>query len=118
MKHLNDELDTAEDIICALARAVEARDKYTQGHTERVSSYAKGLGTKLGLPQQEIVALSKAGVLHDMGKIGVNDAILNKPGWLTSEEFEVIKEHPMRALHGWFSIYRHLRLFLTKNLPS
>ena len=80
-----------------MARAIEAKDSYTQGHTERVSSYAKALGRKLRLPEQDIVALSKAGVLHDMGKLGVDDAILNKPGRLTSEEFEVIKEHPIRG---------------------
>ena len=97
VKHLNDELDNAENVIYALARAVEAKDSYTEGHTERASSYATALGRRLGLPEKDIVALHKAGILHDMGKIGVKDAILNKPGPLTDAEFEAIKEHPVRG---------------------
>lgn len=93
VKHLNDELDTAENVVFALARAVEAKDSYTEGHTERVRRYAMALGRKLGLPEKDISALSKAGILHDMGKIGVSDSVLNKTGRLSPEEEEDMKRH-------------------------
>lgn len=95
MKFLNEQLDSAENVIYALARAIEAKDKYTQGHTERVSGYASRLGEQLKLSSKEVEALYSGGILHDIGKIGVPDAILNKPGKLTEEEFAVIKKHPL-----------------------
>jgi len=95
MKFLNEELDSAENVIYALARAIEAKDKYTQGHTERVSSYARQLGERLKLPSQDLSALYSGGILHDVGKIGIPDSILNKPAKLTEEEFDLIKKHPL-----------------------
>jgi putative two-component system response regulator len=97
VKFLNDELDSAEGIIFALARAIEAKDKYTQGHTERVSQFALALGYKMGLSSEEQNALHKGGILHDIGKIAIPDAILNKPSRLTEQEFNIIKTHPDRG---------------------
>lgn len=95
MKFANDDLDSAENVIFSLARAIEAKDAYTQGHTERVSQYAVLLGDRLQLSKEETAALFKGGILHDIGKIGVPDSILNKPGKLEANEFEIIKSHPV-----------------------
>lgn len=97
VKSLNDQLDSAESVIFALARAIEAKDSYTQGHTERVSQFAVFLAHKLDLPQDEQNALYKGGILHDIGKIAIPDSILNKPGRLTPEEFDIIRTHPDRG---------------------
>lgn len=80
--------------ITALITAVEARDYYTRGHSERVAKYAVTIARKLGLSHKEIEDLHVAGLLHDIGKIGISDLILNKRGSLTDEEYEVIKQHP------------------------
>ncbi len=76
------------------ALAVEAKDQYTHGHSENVMKYTIVLAHELGLTQQEIEQIKYAGLLHDVGKIGVKETILNKPGRLTPEEFEEIKRHP------------------------
>lgn len=78
----------------ALIAAIEAKDKYTQGHSYRVSRYAVMLAEKMGLSQEQIDEVRVAGILHDIGKIGIPDAILSKPSKLTQEEFEQIKKHP------------------------
>lgn len=77
----------------ALAAAIEARDPYTHGHTERAGEYAIAIAAELGLPPSHWPALRLAAVLHDVGKIGISDAILKKPERLTEEEYEAIKEH-------------------------
>lgn len=82
------------DIIRSYATAVEVKDVYTKGHSERVATYGLKLGMELGLVSRELEKIYVAGVLHDIGKIGVPDNILNKPGRLTDEEFEVMKKHP------------------------
>jgi putative two-component system response regulator len=105
MKRLNDALESASNVVFALARAIEAKDNYTQGHGERVAVYAVQLAEHVGCPPPEVEQVRKGGILHDVGKIGCPDAILNKPGPLTPEEFEVVKRHPM---HGW-DICRHLK---------
>jgi HD-GYP domain-containing protein (c-di-GMP phosphodiesterase class II) len=87
--------DLNKDIIRSYARAVEAKDVYTRGHSERVAAYALHLGIKAGVMDDELEKLYIGGVLHDIGKIGVPDHILNKPGRLTDEEFAVIKRHPV-----------------------
>ena len=97
VKALNDELDTAEEVIFALARAIVAKNKYMQGHTERVSQFAVVVAHHIGLSEQEQSALYKGGILHDIGKIAIPDAILNKPGRLTEEEFGIIRTHPDRG---------------------
>ncbi len=93
IKTLHDSLEEAENVITTLALTVEAKDNYTEGHTERVSAYAMALGKTIGLEAEEVAALRRGGMLHDIGKIGTPESILNKPGALTREEFEVIKGH-------------------------
>ena len=78
----------------ALAATVDAKDAYTRGHSGRVSSYAAAIAAALGLSEADVTRIRQAGLLHDVGKIGVPDAILLKPGGLTDEEFAVIKQHP------------------------
>lgn len=86
--------DLSIGTITALVTAVEARDPYTKGHSERVARYAVALAKELGLPPQETEDLRVAGLLHDIGKVGVSDLILNKPGGLTAAEYEEVKRHP------------------------
>lgn len=80
--------------IRAFALAVEAKDEYTHGHSENVMKYTVVLARHLGLPDQEIELVKYAGLLHDIGKIGISEQILNKAGKLTDREFEEIKKHP------------------------
>jgi putative two-component system response regulator len=82
------------DAIRALAIAIETRDDYTGGHVERVARLAAATGRELGMSGDELRALWVAALLHDVGKIGVPDAILRKPSALTAEEFEQVKRHP------------------------
>lgn len=77
----------------SLAYALEAKDKYTHGHSERVTEIAVAVARELGTPKGTIEKMRLAGLLHDVGKIGVSESILNKPGKLTSEEFELVKSH-------------------------
>lgn len=93
LKRYTDELDSAEAVIMSLALTVEARDPNTEGHCQRLSQLATALGTRIGLPGDDVAALARGGVLHDIGKIGVPDAILLKPAALTAEEFEEMKRH-------------------------
>ncbi len=88
------ELEQAEQVIFSLARAVEAKDKYTEGHCGRLSTMAEALGRKLQLSEQDLKILNRGGILHDIGKISIPDSILLKNGPLTPEEFEEIKMHP------------------------
>ncbi len=97
MKLLNDNLEAAEDVIFTLARTIEARDRYTEGHCERVSDFAIGLAKEIGLSENDQKALKNGGILHDIGKIAIDEAILNKPGKLTPEEFEKMKLHPVKG---------------------
>ena len=95
LKRFTDELDSAESVILCLGITVEARDVYTSGHCERMAAYSAAFGVHLGLPEEEIAALHRGGYLHDVGKIGVPDAVLLKPGRLTDDEFAVMKRHPV-----------------------
>jgi putative nucleotidyltransferase with HDIG domain len=81
--------------IKALAEAVDAKDPYTRGHSERVGVYASKMGRELGLPRDQIERVYIAGLLHDLGKIGVRDVVIRKPDKLTDEEYAEIKEHPV-----------------------
>jgi putative nucleotidyltransferase with HDIG domain len=81
--------------LTALANAVEARDIYTRGHTERVCYMALSLCQEMGWNQEKLWEVKMGGILHDIGKIGVPDAILNKAEALTDEEFEIMKQHPV-----------------------
>jgi putative nucleotidyltransferase with HDIG domain len=82
------------ETIRTLAAAIDAKDPYTRGHSERVSSYSMAIARHLGLSQEEVFRVRIAAILHDVGKLGVRDGILNKPGGLTEEEFAVMRKHP------------------------
>jgi len=79
--------------ITALAYALEAKDKYTSGHSQRVAETSVAIAKELGLSQHSIERIRQAGLIHDIGKIGVRESVLNKPGRLTDEEFHHIKSH-------------------------
>jgi putative two-component system response regulator len=95
MKQLIDELDSAEAAFMTLALTIEARDPSTNGHCERLAHYAVALGSALGLEGDDLGALHRGGFLHDVGKVGVPDAVLLKPGPLTPAEFDVMRRHPL-----------------------
>ena len=95
LKRLQDELDHSEDIILTLAVAIEAKDPYTKGHSERVSNLSKKLAIFIGLSQAESITIKKAATLHDIGKIGLKEDILHKRGPLQKNELELIRRHPI-----------------------
>ncbi len=90
---LQHQRDLFYSTITALAQAVEVRDEYTGNHTARVTAYALLLGKQLALTPEELDLIRIGGPLHDIGKIGIDDAILRKPGKLTDDEFETMKKH-------------------------
>ena len=85
------------DMVRVLVNAIEQKDEYTSGHTTRVGHFAKLLGRELGLDHARLQVLEWSALLHDIGKIGIRDEVLKKPGRLTDEEFQHIKEHPVRS---------------------
>lgn len=85
------------DSICAIANALEVRDPYSYGHSSNVTDYARSIAKELGLSSLERENLIHAALLHDVGKIGISDAILLKPDKLTQAEWEIVKEHPRRG---------------------
>lgn len=89
--------ESYKNTVRSLAKAVDARDRYTQFHSDRVAKIAGYLAKELGLSAEEISKIEIAGYLHDIGKIGIKDEILLKPAKLTSEEQEIMKTHPMRG---------------------
>lgn len=90
-----DERENIEDVVIMLARTVDAKDKYTEGHIERVSQYAVFLGERLGLIEKQLEYLRIGGLIHDIGKIGIDMDILNKPGPLSDEEMSLVRMHPV-----------------------
>jgi putative two-component system response regulator len=95
LKYRTDELERAESVLFTLARSIEGKDPYTHGHCERLSDYSTRLGEHLGLSEEQLVALRRAGTVHDIGKIAVPDAILLKPSRLTEDEWKLVYEHPV-----------------------
>jgi len=94
LKHdYNKETENTKNLVITLANVIEAKDKYTDGHTRRVGIISRMLGQSLGLAEEKLNALETAGIIHDIGKVGIPESILNKPGKLTYEEFEIIKKH-------------------------
>jgi putative two-component system response regulator len=81
-------------VMLTLANTIDAKDKYTRGHSVRVASYAKEIARRMGKSEQEQDTAYYIGLLHDIGKIGIPDSIINKPDKLTIEEYELIKDHP------------------------
>ena len=82
----------------ALVNVIEAKDKYTEGHSRRVSRFSVEIATEIGYSNEEIEKIEISGLLHDVGKVGINQMILNKIGKLTKEEYEIIKEHPEKGV--------------------
>jgi putative two-component system response regulator len=93
LKRYTDELDSAESVFLSLGMTIEARDPYTRGHCQRLAHYATALGVRLSLDDDQLVALYRGAFLHDIGKIGIADAILLKPGPLTADEYGVMQSH-------------------------
>ncbi|MFN8066612.1 MAG: response regulator [Vicinamibacterales bacterium] len=93
LKRYTDELDSAESVILSLALTIEARDPYTRGHCQRLAAYSLLIGERIGASDEQLSALHRGGYLHDVGKIGVPDAILFKPSALTHDEYELLKRH-------------------------
>ena len=116
IKRYTDDLDSAESVIVSLALTIEARDAYTDGHCQRLAAYAAALGNAIQLGEDDIAALERGGFLHDIGKVGIPDAMLFKPGRLTAAEYEVVKQHTvigdrlcggLRSLKRVLPIIRH-----------
>ena len=107
IKKINEELENSKeqleqaylDMVQTLRYTVEAKDTYTRGHSDRVSEYSVLMGEKLGLPEEQIKTLRIGGLFHDIGKIGIPDSILLKPGKLTDDEYSEIKNHPSIGAH-------------------
>jgi len=98
-------LDQTEEIVFALALAVEQRDRHTGGHCERLAFISAALGAAMGLSRAELVALYRGGFLHDVGKVGIPDSILFKPGKLNPEEWDTMRSHTTRGEE----ICRHMK---------
>src|SRR5712691_10247166 len=116
LKALYNTLDSAEQVIFSLASAVEAKDSFTERHTQRVGEAARHVGRRLGLPEFALDALYRGGIIHDIGKIGVPDAILLKPGPLDEAETARMQAHvvigesivrPLRSGSSLLPIIRH-----------
>ena len=116
LKQRTDELERAESVLFTLARSIEGKDPYTHGHCERLADYSARLGEHLALSEEQVIALRRAGVVHDIGKVAVPDAILLKPGTLTAEEWKLIREHsvvgericaPLKSFRLVLPIIRH-----------
>jgi putative two-component system response regulator len=115
-KRLNEDLDHAEQVLFSIARTVESRDPNTGDHCERLVDRGQAFGAFLRLSRTEIRDLMWGGYLHDIGKVGIPDAVLLKPGQLTLEEWETMKQHvligekicqPLRTMRGVIPIIRH-----------
>ncbi len=98
LRDLTETRDSAEEIVFALARSLEAKSPYTHGHSERVTRYALALADAVGLAEDDREVLCRGALLHDIGKISIPDAILNKPGPLTEAEYNVIKDHTVQGV--------------------
>jgi HD-GYP domain-containing protein (c-di-GMP phosphodiesterase class II) len=91
------------EFVGSLANALDARDRYTSGHSSRVSELSSATAAAMGLSTDEVERIRTGALLHDIGKIGIADSVLQKPGRLTNEEFEIVKQHPVigrRILEG------------------
>jgi cyclic di-GMP phosphodiesterase len=116
LKAYTDELEHAESILYTLALSLEGRDPYTHGHCERLSDLSGRLGEHVGVEPEQVTALRRAGILHDIGKVVVPDAILLKPGPLTPDEQRIMQQHPtegericapLKSFHDVLPIIRH-----------
>jgi putative two-component system response regulator len=115
-RRLTLELDSAEQMVFSIARTVEARDPDTSDHCERLAQLGVRLGRRLGLAEDDLKALRRGGYLHDLGKVGIPDSVLLKPGPLDAGEWETMKRHveigveicsPLRSLRPVLPLIRH-----------
>ncbi len=115
-KRLNEDLDHAGQVLFSIARAVESRDPNTGDHCERLVMRGKAFGEYLEMPRSEVRDLMWGGYLHDIGKVGIPDAVLLKTGKLTSDEWDVMRQHvkigeeicqPLKTMRGVLPIIRH-----------
>ena len=95
LKNFTDELENAETVLFSLALSIEGKDPYTAGHCERLSKYSVALAEHIGLSHEDRVALRRAGIVHDIGKVAVSEQILLKPGPLTQVERLIMEQHPI-----------------------
>ncbi len=111
LKRYTDDLDSAESVIISLAMTIEARDATTQGHCERLAAASVAFGRHLALPPEDLAALQRGGFLHDVGKVGIPDAVLLKPGPLTHDETATMQRHTIIGdrLCGQLRTLRHVR---------
>lgn len=100
------------NIVKALAKTIDAKDRYTSGHSQRVANYSREIAKRMGKSKEEQREIYYAGLLHDVGKIRVSEEVINKPGRLTNEEFDQIKIHPVTGYHILKDIYE------TKNIAE
>jgi len=116
LKHYTDHLENAEEVIFSLAMAVEAKDPYTNGHCRRIATIGSEVAINMGRSKEDIKAVYRGGFLHDIGKIGVPDAILNKTSILDDYERGIVDKHPttgedickpLRTLTNALPIIRH-----------
>jgi len=116
LKQFTDELEHAENVLFALALSIEAKDPYTDGHCDRLSESSEALAKRLSLSEEELIALRRGGIIHDIGKVAVPDQILLKPGPLTPEERKVMQRHtivgagicsPLKSFRSVVPIIRH-----------
>jgi putative two-component system response regulator len=115
-KRLNEDLDHAEQVLFSIARSIESRDPNTGDHCERLVAMSKSFGEFLNLSREQIRNLMWGGYLHDIGKVGIPDAVLLKKGKFTPDELEIMKQHvligekicqPLRTMRGVLPIIRH-----------
>jgi putative nucleotidyltransferase with HDIG domain len=100
LKRTYDELrKTYLDTIEALRLTVDAKDEYTRGHSDRVAYFACKVGKAIGLTDAELETLRIGGIFHDIGKIGTSDEILKKTDMLSGQEYDIIKQHPLKGAH-------------------
>ena len=97
VKDLTNDLESSEVVVFTLAETLEAKDVYTRGHSERVAKYSVLLGRQIGMSPVELEDLRRGALLHDIGKVGVKDTVLNKLEKLTPEEIAHIRTHPARG---------------------
>jgi len=115
-KRLNEDLDHAEQVLFSIAMSIESRDPNTGGHCERLVKLGQAFGEYLNLSRYQIRDLMWGGYLHDIGKVGIPDAVLLKKGQLTPEDWQIMKQHvligekicqPLRSMRGVIPIIRH-----------
>jgi putative nucleotidyltransferase with HDIG domain len=99
-----------QQVLLAFASSLEKRDPYTAGHSERVAEYAVAIAAELGHSEEDLQLIRLGGLLHDIGKIGIPDEVLNKPGKLTAEEYDIMKQHPVMGEDLLRRVYTHSNL--------